>query len=211
MARKFLTELAVDASLILPGAAPSTPAAGHIYRLGNTLLYRDSAAGERLLLNAADNLANLTNPSTARNNLGLTAMATATPGGGLSVSSGNLLLTDTIKLRISNTGETATAANNHTEVTVDRACTVVGAKWELAPTATGSSASNAMLYARRSGTKTSLLSANASIASGAVVTDATGTLTGTLTLAANDTVGVDLVSVGTGSSGHIFTILVRYS
>jgi hypothetical protein len=174
-------------------------------------LYCDSAAGERLLLNATDNLANLTNPSIARNNLGLTAMATATPGGGLSISSSTLLLTDTIKLRISNTGETATAANNHTEVTVDRACTVVGAKWELAPTATGSSASNAMLYARRSGTKTSLLSANASIASGAVVTDATGTLTGTLTLAANDTVGVDLVSVGTGSSGHIFTILVRYS
>jgi hypothetical protein len=68
-----------------------------------------------------------------------------------------------------------------------------------------------MLYARRSGTKTSLLSGNASIASGASFTDATGTLTGTLTLAAGDTLGVDLLTVGTGSSGHIFTILVRYS
>jgi hypothetical protein len=68
-----------------------------------------------------------------------------------------------------------------------------------------------MLYARRSGVKTSLLSGNASIASSASFTDATGTLTGTLTLAAGDTLGVDLALVGTGSSGHIFTILVRYS
>jgi hypothetical protein len=36
-------------------------------------------------------------------------------------------------------------------------------------------------------------------------------LTGTLTLAAGDTVGVDLVSVGTGSSGHFFTLAIRYS
>ena len=71
MARKFLTELAVDASLILPGAAPSTPAAGHIYRIDNSLRYRDSTATERLLLNATDNLANLDSTVTARANLGL--------------------------------------------------------------------------------------------------------------------------------------------
>jgi hypothetical protein len=131
--------------------------------------------------------------------------------GGLSLTSGALTFTDAIKLRVSNTGETATAATNVVETTVPRACTVVGATWELAPTATGSSSSAAMLYARRSGTKTSLLSANASIAASASFTDATGTLTGTLTLAAGDTVGVDLVSVGAGSSGHIFTVLIRYS
>jgi hypothetical protein len=68
-----------------------------------------------------------------------------------------------------------------------------------------------MLYARRSGTKTSLLSANASLAASAILTDATSSLTGTLTLAAGDTLGVDLASVGTGSSGHIFTAVVRYS
>jgi hypothetical protein len=131
--------------------------------------------------------------------------------GGLSITSGALAFTDVIKLRVSNTGETATVGNNHVETTVPRACTVVGATWELAPTSTGSTASTAMLYARRSGTKTSLLSANASLASSAIFTDATGTLTGSQSLAAGDTLGVDLVSVGTGSSGHIFTILVRYS
>lgn len=141
----------------------------------------------------------------------LTATATSTPAGGLSIESGNLVPSDVIKLVVSNKGETAIAATNYVETTVQRTCTVTGAFWELAPTATGSSASQAMLYARRSGTKTNLLSANASLASAAILTDATSLLTGTLTLTAGDTLGVDLASVGTGSSGHIFTIVVRYS
>ena len=149
--------------------------------------------------------------ATGRASLELTATATSTPAGGLSIQSGNLVPSDVIKLVISNKGETATAATNYVETTVQRACTVTGAFWELAPTATGSSSSQAMLYARRSGTKTSLLSANASLASAAILTDATSLLTGTLTLAAGDTLGADLVQVGTGSSGHIFTIVVRYS
>jgi hypothetical protein len=134
-----------------------------------------------------------------------------TLGSGLSIQSGNLVTSDVIKLVVSNKGETATPATNYVETTVQRACTVTGALWELAPSATGSSSSQAMPYARRSGTKTSLLSANASLASSAILTDASANLTGTLTLAAGDTVGVDLVSIGTGSSGHIFTITVRYS
>ena len=149
--------------------------------------------------------------ATGRASLELTATATSTPAGGLSIQSGNLVPSDVIKLVLSNKGETATAATNYVETTVQRACTVTGAFWELAPTATGSSSSQAMLYARRSGTKTSLLSANASLASAAILTDATSLLTGTLTLAAGDTLGADLVQVGTGSSGHIFTIVVRYS
>ena len=141
----------------------------------------------------------------------LSSLATATAAGGLSIQAGNLVPVDDIKLVVSNKGETVSAATNFVETTVQRACTVIGAFWELAPSATGSSSSQAMLYARRSGTKTSLLSANASLASSAVLTDASGTLPGNLTLAAGDTLGVDLVAIGTGSSGHIFTIIVRYS
>jgi len=163
------------------------------------------------LLVKSSNLSDLNNTATARTNLGLTDTAAATPAGGLSIQSGNLVPSDVIKLVISNKGETATAATNYVETTVQRACTVTGAFWELAPSATGSSSSQAMLYARRSGTKTNLLSANASLAASAILTDATSLLTGTLTLAAGDTIGADLVSIGTGSSGHIFTITVRYS
>ena len=172
--------------------------------VGTAKLGGDITTAGKALLDDADAAAQ-------RATLGLTATATSTPAGGLSIQSGNLVPSDVIKLVVSNKGETATAATNYVETTVQRACTVTGAFWELAPTATGSSSSQAMLYARRSGTKTSLLSANASLASAAILTDATSLLTGTLTLAAGDTLGVDLVQVGTGSSGHIFTIVVRYS
>jgi hypothetical protein len=152
-----------------------------------------------------------TNRILLRTTAGTGAIEEGTLGGGLSFSGTTLAFSDVIKLVVSNKGETATVATNYVETTVQRACTVIGAFWELAPSATGSSSSQAMLYARRSGTKTSLLSANASLASSAILTDATSLLTGSLTLAAGDTLGVDLVSVGTGSSGHIFTITVRYS
>ena len=203
------TALSASTSLLLPNTAGA--AAGHLYRVTDQLRYRDSGNVEQVVLYGGGNLANLGSTSTARANLGLTATATATPAGGLSIQSGNLVPSDVIKLVVSNKGETATAATNYVETTVQRACTVTGAFWELAPSATGSSSSQAMLYARRSGTKTNLLSANASLASSAILTDASANLTGTLTLAAGDTVGVDLVSVGTGSSGHIFTLVIRYS
>jgi hypothetical protein len=172
--------------------------------VGTAKLGGDITTAGKALLDDADAAAQ-------RATLELTATATSTPAGGLSIQSASLVPSDVIKLVISNKGETATAATNYVETTVQRACTVTGAFWELAPTATGSSSSQAMLYARRSGTKTSLLSANASLASAAILTDATSLLTGTLTLAAGDTLGADLVQVGTGSSGHIFTIVVRYS
>ena len=57
--------------------APATPVAGDIYRTGDTARYRDTANVERLLLNAPDNLANLTNPATARTNLGIDIIASS--------------------------------------------------------------------------------------------------------------------------------------
>jgi hypothetical protein len=90
---------------------------------------------------------------------------------------------------------------------------VVRVTWELAPTSPSSSGSTqAMLYARRSGTKTSLLTGNASLpVTTGIFTDVSGTLTGNLALAAGDTLGVDLNQVGTGASGLILTAYVRYS
>jgi hypothetical protein len=186
MARKFLTELAVDASLILPGAAPSTPAAGHIYRVGNSLLYRDSAAGEQLLLNAADNLANLTNPATARNNLGLNAFA------------------DGIIFTISNRGEVATPSTNYDEsLPLDFPATVTRIRFITHIDNTGSGATTLNAYKRTpAGTKTSLLSANATLAAGvSVVTGSLAGTAGVLSLAAGDRLGVDLIGLGTGASG----------
>jgi hypothetical protein len=134
-------------------------------------------------------------------------------GGGLSIQNGSLLMTEGIALVCSETGETVTARLNHKEKAVDRACTVVGVTWELAPTSPSTSGSTqAMLYARRGGTKTSLLTGNASLPVAAgIFTDVSGTLTGTLALAAGDTLGVDLNQVGTGASGLILTAYVRYS
>lgn len=57
-------------SILLPGTAPGTPAAGHLYRVVNTLRYRDSGAAEQLLLNATDNLASLADPAAALANIG---------------------------------------------------------------------------------------------------------------------------------------------
>jgi hypothetical protein len=122
-------------------------------------------------------------------------------------------MTEGISLVCSETGETVAARLNHKEKAVDRACTVVRVTWELAPTSPSTSGSTqAMLYARRSGTKTSLLTGNASLpVTTGIFTDVSGTLTGNLALAAGDTLGVDLNQVGTGASGLILTAYVRYS
>ena len=137
----------------------------------------------------------------------------ATPTGGLSIQNGNLVYTEGIALVISNRGEVATAGLNYVEKAVDRACTVVGVTWELNPTATSTSGSSlVMLYTRRSGTKTSLLTTNASLpATTGIFTNVSGTLTGNLALTAGDTLGGDLIQVGTGASGLILTVYIRYS
>ena len=154
-----------------------------------------------------------TNRLAGRFDAGAGAVQEITPAGGLSLQSGNLVMTEGIALVCSETGETVAARLNHKEKAVDRACTVVRVTWELAPTSPSTSGSTqAMLYARRSGTKTSLLTGNASLpVTTGIFTDVSGTLTGTLTLAAGDTLGVDLNQVGTGASGLILTAYVRYS
>jgi hypothetical protein len=148
-----------------------------------------------------------------RSTAGVGAVEEITPAGGLSLQSGNLVMTEGIALVCSETGETVAARLNHKEKAVDRACTVVRVTWELAPTSPSTSGSSqAMLYARRSGTKTSLLTGNASLpVTTGIFADVSGTLTGNLALAAGDTLGVDLNQVGTGASGLILTIYVRYS
>jgi hypothetical protein len=139
--------------------------------------------------------------------------AGAALGGSLSINTGSLQFTDTLKFVVSNKGETATPATNYVETTVQRSCTVAGAFWELNPTAPSTSGSSqAMFYARRSGTRTNLLTANASLpATTGIYVDVSGTLAPPLTLVAGDTLGVDLVQIGTGSSGHIFTATIRYT
>jgi hypothetical protein len=208
-----VSALVATTELTLPSGAPGTPTSRDLYAVADTIRYRDSGNVERLILNASDNLANLSNPGIARTNLGITTVATTTPSGALSIQGSSLLMTEGIALTVSNKGETATPSNNYIEKTVNRACTVVGATWELNPTAASTSGSSAaMLFARRSGTKTSLLTANASLpATTGIFTDVSSNLTGTLTLAAGDSTGVDLISVGTGASGLIFTVYVRYS
>ena len=154
-----------------------------------------------------------TNRILLRSTAGAGAVEEGALGGGLSIQSGSLMMAEGIALVCSETGETVAPRLNHKEKAVDRACTVVGVTWELAPTSPSTSGSSqAMLYARRSGTRTSLLTTNASLpVTTGIFTDVSGTLTGTLTLAAGDTLGVDLNQVGTGASGLILTAYVRYS
>jgi hypothetical protein len=154
-----------------------------------------------------------TNRLAGRGTAGVGAVEEITPAGGLSIQSGNLVMTEGIVLTISNNGETAVSRNNYEEKAVDRACTVVGVTLELNPTTVSTSGSSqVMLFARRSGTKTNLLSANASLpVTTGIFTNVSGTLTGNLTLAGGDSVGADLIQVGTGATGLKLTVYVRYS
>jgi len=70
MAREFLAGIIARSRLGIPAGASAAAAAGDIYRSGNLIAYRDAANGERTLLNAQDNLSNLSSPGTARQNIG---------------------------------------------------------------------------------------------------------------------------------------------
>jgi hypothetical protein len=153
----------------------------------------------------------------------LTDIATATPAGGLSIQSGNLVPGEIIKLIISDLGETGIATgNSKSELRIDRAFVVLGVWWNCHPSAMASAGtSEARPYIRTgagttsAGTKTNLLTSAGNIASLAAsvhTVDATSLISGgTYSGSAGDWLGVDIMSIGTGSSGHHLTYLLRYS
>ena len=103
---------------------------------------------------------------------------------------------DGLILVISNKGETATAATNYAEVPVpvpSGSFTLTGVRFGCHIDNTGSSSSTFSAYKRTSGgTKTTVLSGNATLSSSASLVDASGTIT-TSSFSAGDRVGVDLV------------------
>jgi len=111
---------------------------------------------------------------------------------------------DGLILVISNRGETSTASTNYTEVPVpvpSGGFTLVAVRFGCHIDTTGSSSTTFNAYRRTAaGVKTSVLTANATLASAASLVDASATITGG-TFSAGDRVGVDLVGVGTGAQG----------
>jgi len=111
---------------------------------------------------------------------------------------------DGLVLVISNKGETATAATNYAEVPVpvpSGSFTLTAVRFGSHIDTTGSSSSTFNAYKRTAGgTKTSVLTGNATLASAASLVDVSGTITGG-TFAAGDRIGVDLVGAGTGAQG----------
>lgn len=84
------TALSASTSMLLPNGAAPTPLARMLYAVADTMRYRDSTNTERLLLNATDNLANLSNTATARTNIGAAASGAVT-GSGLTMATARLL------------------------------------------------------------------------------------------------------------------------
>jgi hypothetical protein len=111
---------------------------------------------------------------------------------------------DGLVLVISNKGEAATAATNYAEVPVPVPSgnfILTAVRFGCHIDTTGSSSTTFNAYKRTAGgTKTSVLTANATLASSASLVDVSGTITGG-TFAAGDRIGVDLVGVGTGVQG----------
>jgi hypothetical protein len=143
--------------------------------------------------------------------------------GGLVLVDGFLVPGEIVKLVVSDIGQTGiTTGNFKSEARIDRAFVVVGITWNCHPTAMGSAAtSDARPYIRTGagttsvGTKTNLLTTTnnvASLAASVHTMDATSSISGgTYSGSAGDWLGVDLMSLGTGSSGHMLTYVLRYS
>jgi hypothetical protein len=72
LATGTFTALSATTSLLLPSTAGTL--AGHIYRSGNRLFYRDSSNTEQGILYGGGNLALIADPATARKNLGASSL-----------------------------------------------------------------------------------------------------------------------------------------
>lgn len=157
-----------------------------------------------------------------RSAAGTGALEEITPAGGLVLVNGALVPGEIVKLIVSDIGQTGiTTGNFKSETRIDRDFAVVGVWWNCHPTAMGSaSTSDARPYIRTgagttsAGTKTNLLTSASNIASLAAsvhTVDATSSIPGgTYSGSAGDWLGVDLMSLGTGSSGHFLTFILRY-
>jgi hypothetical protein len=114
-------------------------------------------------------------------------------------------LGDGLILVLSNKGETATAGTNYVEWPVpvpSGSFTLTAVRFGSHIDNTGSSSSTFNAYKRTSaGTKTSVLTGNATLASGASLVDASASLIASPTFTAGDRIGVDLIGVGTGAQG----------
>jgi hypothetical protein len=113
-------------------------------------------------------------------------------------------LGDGLILVISNRGETATAGTNYAEVPVpvpSGSFTLTAVRFGSHIDTTGSSSTTFNAYRRTAaGVKTSVLTGNATLASGASLVDVSANITGG-TFTAGDRIGVDLIGVGTGAQG----------
>jgi hypothetical protein len=164
-----------------------------------------------------------TNRLIGRSTAGTGAPEEISTSGGLVLVDGFLVPGEIVKLVVSDIGQTGiTTGNFKSEARIDRAFAVVGITWNCHPTAMGSAGtSDARPYIRTGagttsvGTKTNLLTAAnniASLAASVHTVDATSSISGgTYSGSAGDWLGVDLMSLGTGSSGHMLTYVLRYS
>jgi hypothetical protein len=154
---------------------------------------------------------------------GIGAVEEVAPAGGMVLIGGSLVPGEIVKLIVSNIGETGiTTGNFKNETRIDRPFTLLGLWWNCHPIAMGSaSTSDARPYIRTgagtasAGTKTNILTTTnniASLAASVHTVDATSSINGgAISGSAGDWLGVDLMSVGTGSSGHFLTFILRYS
>ncbi len=114
-------------------------------------------------------------------------------------------LGDGLILVLSNKGEIVTAGTNYVELPVPVPSgnfTLTAVRFGSHIDNTGSSSSTFNAYKRTAaGTKTSVLTGNATLASGASLVDASASLIASPTFTAGDRIGVDLVGVGTGAQG----------
>ena len=105
--------LTATTQFTVPSGAPGSPATRNVYAVADTIRYRDSSNTERLLLNAADNLANLSNTATARSNLGAAASG-AIGSSGLTMATARLL------------GRTTASTGTPEEITVGTGLSLTG-------------------------------------------------------------------------------------